>query len=149
MLKTSDSARAASHNIIIAFDHGKKNIGVAIGQTITKTARPLAILLANEGTPDWGKVKELLRTWQPDALLVGVPIGLDGKVADSTLAANNFISELAHHCELPIYTSNELFTTQAARMEGKENPMFRKQKDQRVDSIAAKIMLEEWLQLYT
>lgn len=133
----------------MAFDHGKKNIGIAIGQTITKTARPLTILFAAEGEPEWNKVRDLLATWQPDALLVGVPIGLDGKVAESTLAAKNFALALAEFTQLPVYTSNELFTTQAARIEGKESQTFRKQKDQRVDGIAAKIMLEEWLQTYT
>ena len=56
---------------LLAFDFGTKSIGVAVGQRITGTARPLTALKANDGTPDWNLIERLLKEWQPDDVIVG------------------------------------------------------------------------------
>ena len=63
---------------LLAFDFGTKSIGVAVGQRITGTARPLTALKANDGTPDWNLIERLLKEWQPDDVIVGLPLNMDG-----------------------------------------------------------------------
>ena len=59
---------------VMAFDFGTHKIGVAVGQSITGSASPLPELKARDGQPDWDQVAQLLEQWQPDALVVGVPL---------------------------------------------------------------------------
>lgn len=56
---------------LLAFDFGTKSIGVAVGQRITGTARPLPAIKAQDGTPDWNIIERLLKEWQPDEIIVG------------------------------------------------------------------------------
>lgn len=63
---------------LLAFDFGTKSIGVAIGQRITGTARPLTALKAQNGIPDWNLIERLLKEWQPDEVIVGLPLNMDG-----------------------------------------------------------------------
>lgn len=56
---------------LLAFDFGTKSIGVAVGQRITGTARPLPAIKAQDGTPDWNLIERLLKEWQPDEIIVG------------------------------------------------------------------------------
>ena len=67
-----------SLRILIGFDFGMKRIGVAIGQTVTKSARPLDTLKAKKGVPDWQLVAKIIKKWQPDAC----PITYNFKQAD-------------------------------------------------------------------
>ena len=63
---------------LLAFDFGTKSIGVAVGQRITGTARPLPAIKAQDGTPDWNIIERLLKEWQPDEIIVGLPLNMDG-----------------------------------------------------------------------
>ena len=58
---------------LLGFDFGTKSIGVAVGQTITATASPLAALKARDGVPDWNQLEQLLKEWQPEQVVVGLP----------------------------------------------------------------------------
>ena len=62
---------------LLAFDFGTKSIGVAVGQRITGTARPLPAIKAQDGTPDWNIIERLLKEWQPDEIIVGLPLRHD------------------------------------------------------------------------
>ena len=62
----------------LGFDFGTKSIGVAVGQRITATARPLPALKAQDGKPDWNIIEKLLKEWQPEAVIVGLPLNMDG-----------------------------------------------------------------------
>ncbi len=70
---------------LLAFDFGTKSIGVAVGQRITGTARPLPAIKAQDGTPDWNIIERLLKEWQPDEIIVGLPLNMDATKAKSTL----------------------------------------------------------------
>ena len=63
---------------LLGFDFGTKSIGVAVGQQLTGSARPLAALKAQDGTPDWLQIERLLKEWQPDFVVVGLPLNMDG-----------------------------------------------------------------------
>ncbi|OGT82034.1 MAG: Holliday junction DNA helicase RuvA [Gammaproteobacteria bacterium RIFCSPLOWO2_02_FULL_61_13] len=126
-----------SPGTLICFDYGEKRIGVAVGQPITATATALEIIAVRHGRPDWERIEMLLRDWQPQALVVGNPLNLDGTRQPCTDAADRFARKLAGRFRLPVHRADERLTTFAARrqMPGRV----------KVDAEAAKVILESWL----
>ncbi len=73
--------------LILGFDYGTKQIGVAVGQVITGQARELCTLKAQNGVPDWNQVEALIKEWKPDAVVVGLPLNMDGTPSEMCLRA--------------------------------------------------------------
>lgn len=132
-------------NIFLAFDYGTRNTGVAVGQKITKSATPLEPLVSKTITPPLDQIDQLIKTWKPEALIVGVPYTFDGEEFEVTKHALNFIEELKKRYNLPVYTAEERLTTKAARSEIFEKGGYKALQNRSVDSHAAKLILEEWL----
>ena len=65
-----------------------------MGQRITGTARPLTALKANDGTPDWNLIERLLKEWQPDDVIVGLPLNMDGTEQPLTARARKFANKI-------------------------------------------------------
>lgn len=130
-----------SIDVVLGFDFGMRKIGVAVGQLITKTANPLTILSATDGVPDWAQIKTLIASWNADALVVGIPLNMDGTEQPLTKSAKRFANKLKHQFQLPVFLADERLTTVEAKRELKKS-----KKNQRMDSYAAKIILESWLQ---
>ena len=130
----------------IAFDFGLKYIGVAIGQTITDSARPLATLRAQDGTPRWDEIQKLLTTWQPNILVVGVPLNMDGGDQHVTHAARQFAKQLSTRYHLPVQMIDERLTTVAAKAEIFATKGYKGLRKEAIDSMAAVLILEDWLQ---
>jgi putative Holliday junction resolvase len=63
---------------ILAFDYGLRQIGVAVGNCLTSSTQPLTILKAKDGIPQWHEVEKTLKEWQPDLIIVGDPLNMDG-----------------------------------------------------------------------
>lgn len=131
-------------NIIMAFDFGMKRIGVAIGQTIIQTARPLETLPAKGGIPDWNLLNKLIRKWEPDAFVVGIPLNMDGTSQPITHDARIFASYLKKHYQLPVYEIDERLTTKDARQRIFTRGGFKALKKANIDSIAAQLILQDW-----
>ena len=70
--------KSVGERTLLGFDFGTRSIGVAIGQEITGSAQPLRALKANDGIPSWEEIGKLLGEWQPDLLVVGLPLNMDG-----------------------------------------------------------------------
>ncbi len=122
---------------LLCFDYGSKRIGVAVGQTITGTATPLEIINSYNNQPDWEKIQRLINDWQPQALVVGIPINMDGALQEMTEAAERFARQLEGRFHLPVFGVDErLSTFEAKNRSGEETA---------VDSIAAQAILETWL----
>ena len=132
-------------NVYLAFDFGTRNIGVAVGQKITKSATPLPPLLAQKGIPNWKELDNLIKNWQPTALVVGIPYKLDGSELKTTQLVRKFMERLKKRYQLPIYTSEEQLTTKIAREEIFAHGGYKALQNESVDSIAAKIILEDWI----
>lgn len=109
-----------------------------MGQTITRTARPLCTLRAARQRADWAGLNRLVKEWRPDAMVVGLPLTLQGGDQPLTVAARRFMRQLERRYRLPVYGKDERFTT----LEAKRQAAF----DESLDPIAARIILEEWLQ---
>ncbi len=130
--------------ILMAFDFGMKRIGVAIGQTITKTARPLSTLHAKDGIPNWSEVKALLAKWKPQALVVGIPVNMDGSDQKISTNAREFGHSLHAQFQLPVYEMDERLTTKDARERLFESGGYKALQDGQVDRVAAQLILQNW-----
>jgi len=130
---------------LLAFDFGTGQIGVAVGQTITHTANPLAVLKARDGIPNWEEIATLLEEWRPDLLLVGLPLNMDGSESDFCARTRKFARRLHGRFGLPVSMVDERLTTFAAkgqrRKQGEHATSYRQQP---VDDLAAVIILESW-----
>lgn len=127
---------------VLGFDFGMKRIGVAIGQTITRSANPLTTLSAVDGIPDWEEIENLIALWQADALIVGLPYHLDGSEQHLSLAARKFANRLKAKFKLPVFLMDERLTTMAAKSYLKEAKIYAPTE---IDQYAAKFILESWL----
>lgn len=129
---------------VLAFDFGTKRIGVAIGNTLTGTARPLSVLKADNGSPDWDKLAALVAEWKPVQLLVGLPLNMDGSESELSARARKFANRLGGRLSLPVATVDERLSSFEARGElqrSNSRPGARPE----VDALAATIILESWL----
>ncbi len=130
---------------LLGFDFGLRRIGVAVGQTITGTATPLEPLLAKNGEPNWEQIAKLNQIWRPDALIVGIPVNMDGTPQEITAHAQQFASALTDHLHLPVHTVDERLTTKEAKQQLFDAGGYRSLEKTSIDSFAAKLILESWL----
>lgn len=131
--------------ILLAFDYGTKNIGVASAQTITKTATSLPGLKAKDGIPNWDQIEKLLQEYKPDLILVGLPLNMDGSESDLSSRARKFANRLHGRFGIKIEMVDERLSSFVAKGEVMKQGGARDYKNNPVDSIAARILLEDWL----
>lgn len=134
--------------VYLAFDFGRKRIGVAVGDTVTGTARPLPTLGSGEAQ-DWKPVERCVADWRPAALVVGLPLDDSGAEQPITRAARNFASELARRTGLQVHLADERYSSRSAddalrdaRASGRMNRRVRKGDR---DGEAARVVLEQWM----
>lgn len=129
----------------LAFDYGEKRIGTAVGDTITGTARPLATL-----TGGFEAVLKLIAEWRPAALVVGLPLMEDGTDQRITTLTRQFAKALEARSKLAVHFSDERYSSRAAddllRDARSSGAMTRRVKKGDRDGLAAKILLEQFLQ---
>lgn len=125
---------------VLGFDYGLRHIGVAVGQTITGTATPVGTVTRRGSRLDWDALGQLIRTWKPDALVVGDPLNMDGTAQAMTRAARRFARQLNGRFNLTVHLSDERLSTFEARKRlgergytGQDHP------------VAAQVILECWL----
>ncbi len=132
--------------IYLGFDFGYKRIGVAVGQQLTCSASPLNTLDAKLGVPNWDLIKKLIDQWRPVAMIVGLPTCIDGTEQYTTAASKGFAKQLRKRFSLPVHLVDERLSTMEARAYLFAEGGYRKIKQSEVDSIAACVILEQWLQ---
>lgn len=136
---------------VLAFDYGLRHIGVAVGQSVTGTGRPLSPLKARDGVPDWQQIERLIKEWQPQQLLVGLPLNMDGSRSPMSDRADKFARRLEGRFGLPVALWDERLSSFAARgelltaSEGRSRDLD-SWRDAGVDSISARLILEGWLE---
>lgn len=123
---------------LLGLDFGLKHIGVAVGQTITRSATPMTTVGAADGRPDWTALDALIREWQPERLIVGLPLNMDGTLSDMAKRAQRFANRLNARYGLPVEMRDERLTSQEARSLS-DDPDAR-------HAIAAQLILEAWLE---
>ena len=130
---------------VLAFDFGLVQIGVAVGNTLLRSTQPLAILRAREGIPDWRALEQLVRDWQPDLLLVGDPLNMDGSDSELGERARKFARRLHGRLGLPVTLVDERLTSFEAKQISREQGHRGNYKRRPIDSQAAELVLQSWL----
>jgi putative Holliday junction resolvase len=118
----------------LAFDYGTRRVGVAVGNSLSCSARPLTSIAA-EGAARFEAIARLVGQWQPDALVVGVPFHPDGAPNDNTARARRFARQLHGRHRLPVHEVDERYTTTEALAHGAGD----------VDAASAAIILQQFL----
>jgi putative Holliday junction resolvase len=134
---------------VLGFDFGIKRIGIAVGQTLTAGARPLATVRVHNDSPDWKTVDRLIQEWRPAQLIVGLPTQLQGDEHPLTAPVRRFAEELQQRYGLPVHLVDErLSSHEAAQIAvaagGRASPRSQAAKEN-LDRIAAQVILETWL----
>ncbi len=129
--------------VVMAFDFGLRNIGIAIGQNITKSASTFYAIKAKEGKPDWMKLDSIVKEWEPSLFIVGDPINMDGTKSEFQKRILKFSNDLKKRYAINIYKMDERLTTKEAkeRIKDESNGL---QASANKHSISAQIILEDW-----
>jgi putative Holliday junction resolvase len=139
----------AQAQVVLAFDFGLRRIGIAAGDTVSRTAAPHRALLVPASGIDWQQIEKTLRDFRPDLLVVGSPCNADGTAGALSAAADGFALQLAQHSRLPVRRTDEYASSLEAAAELKHQRASgqRRRRVQRadIDSAAAAIILERWL----
>ena len=130
---------------VMGFDFGLRRIGVAMGQTITRSANPVTTLIANNGEPDWEEVKRLMAHWRPDAIVVGRPVRMDGSRQEITTNSDKFAKGLQERFNIPLFRIDEHLSSVAAKEFLIEQMQTKKPLKGQLDAVSAKLILESWL----
>lgn len=139
---SSDSARTGT---LLGFDFGTRRIGIAVGERSTGSASPLTTLRAVRKQPDWAAIDRLIDEWRPVALIVGLPLNMDGSDNEMTARARRFSRQLHGRTHLPAHLTDERLTTVEAASRLYASGTFPDRAEGRVDAMAAQIILESWL----
>ena len=132
-------------NTAMGFDFGTKRIGIAAGQDLTGTAQGIATVGNSGKNGPWNEIEELIHQWQPDMLVVGLPLDNEGAETNLSTAAREFGTELASRFARPVYYIDETLTSRVAeRLVAEATPagkrMIGRQQGLR-DQVAAELIL--------
>lgn len=133
-MSTAVPASSVSPRSFLAFDFGLRRVGVAGGNTVTRTAQPLHTI-AVDGNARFAAIERLIGEWRPDALVVGVPFHPDGAAHENTQRARRFGRQLHGRFRLPVHEVDERYSTTEALAAGAAD----------ADAGAAAIILEQFL----
>lgn len=131
---------------VIGFDFGTSSIGCAIGQDVTKTARPLCAFKARDGKPNWDAIEKILKEWQPDYLVIGLPLNMDGSEQELTIRAKKFANRLHGRFGYQIQLHDERLSTVEAKSTLFAMGGYRALDKGNVDASSAVIILESWFE---
>lgn len=127
---------------IIALDFGTTAIGIAVGETDLQSARPLAVVSAKDGKPNWNELDALVQEWSPRKLVVGMPYPNERGSQQILARAEKFMRQVKERYRLPVEGIDEHLSSAEARERARD--MGRKT-DERIDDIAAQVILETWM----
>ena len=137
--------------IVLAFDFGHRRIGVACGDTVSRTAAPLSAVPAGTRGPRWEEIDSLLRDWEPALAVVGLPYNVDDSEGGMAGAARGFAADLARRYRLRVVLVDERYSSQEAeaRLKSARESGSRRRRVAKadVDAAAACVILERWFAL--
>jgi putative Holliday junction resolvase len=130
--------------VYLAFDYGTKRIGVAIGDAVTRSARPLGAV-----AEDWKVIDGVLAEWKPRACVVGLPLGREDEEQPITQRARAFAGELQKHFAGPVHLCDERYSSRSGlddlRQARASGALKRRVRPGDKDGAAARVILEQWL----
>ena len=125
----------------LGFDYGEQYTGIAVGQTISKSASPLAIVKTSQ-VDLWPEIDSLVAEWKPVGMVIGMPVTADGGITIIHKRISKFIDQLQQRYQVNTFTIDERLSSYAAAdlLSGTT-----KRKIPRLDDTAAAVILETWL----
>ena len=129
--------------VVMSFDYGLRNIGIAIGQSITKSASTFYAIKAKEGVPDWIKLDSIIDEWEPSLFIVGDPFNMDGTKSEFQKKIAKFSAELKKRYEIELHMIDERLTSKEAKERIQDKADGIKDSANK-HSISAQIILEDW-----
>lgn len=129
---------------VLGFDFGTKRIGVASGQSLTFSTTELTPVKATDGTPNWPQMDALLKEWQPDTLVVGIPLNMDDSISEMSRRARRFANRIQDRYQLPCYIIDERLSTLEAKEIHYARGGSNNFREESVDGIAAQLILQSW-----
>lgn len=134
---------------ILAFDYGRRRIGVAIGQPHTQHTGPLTTIRVGTSGAHWIEIEQQVSEWEPSLLIVGLPYNMDGTDNELTPCAKKFARQLKGRFGLPVETVDERLTSVEARNllreRRREGTRGKRVRREDIDRMAALVILESWL----
>jgi putative holliday junction resolvase len=138
-----------SGGALIGIDYGKRKVGLAVGHALTASARPLDPIRYSDEKALFSALADVFRQWRPARVVVGLPLGADGADSDMTRTVRDFARRLSNeHPDLTVDLHDERLTSHAAAgafAGRREAGRARKRDAQRLDSVAAALILESWM----
>ena len=132
----------------MAFDYGLRRIGVACGDTVSRSASPLETVAVGPGGPRWELIGAMIRDWQPDLAVVGLPYNVDDSESEMTRAARHFAAEVNRRYTLEVEMVDERYSSREAqaRLKSERETGLRKRRLAKsdIDAAAACVILERW-----
>lgn len=130
---------------LLAFDFGVRRIGVAVGNTQTRHAQPLATIDAADNDRRFGAIAALIAEWEPVELVVGLPFSVEGAEHAMTLRSRRFANQLRGRFGLPVATVDERFTSADAESRLRDAGDNWRRRKGRVDAVAAELILRDYM----
>ena len=141
--------RAAAARVVLGFDFGRRRIGVACGDTVSRSARALMTLASGVDGPRWDAIKALIGEWQPNLIVVGLPYNADGSESATTAEARSFAAELKSRFSIDVELVDERYSSldAHARLKSQRESGARRRRvaKEDIDAAAASVILERWL----
>lgn len=129
---------------LLALDFGTKRIGIAVGNTISKTAQPLTTINDEKNEVRFTAIAAILKEWQPAALVVGLPCNDDGTPHEMTALCRRFANRLKGRFGLPTILVDERYTSAAASAVLDEEGIHGRQQKFLIDQYAAQQILQAY-----
>jgi putative Holliday junction resolvase len=129
---------------VLAFDFGTQRIGVAIGETMLRTARPLTTIRAEANDARFTAIGKLIDEWRPGTLVVGLPLSLEGEATEMTERCRRFARQLEGRYRLPVVLADERLTSIDAEERLRERGLDWRRRKETLDAEAAAILLQAY-----
>lgn len=132
------------YQMIMAFDFGTQKTGMAVGQALIESANPLPLFPMKDGIPNWDNLLKIVKQYQPDLFIVGLPLNMDDSESELSTRARKFARRLRHQTNIETLMVDERLTTREARDELDLYQAQGRAKNLSADSLAAALFIESW-----
>ena len=130
--------------MLMAFDFGTQKMGIAVGQSLIESSNPLPLFPMKDGIPNWDELLKLVKQYQPNLFLVGLPLNMDDTESELSARARKFARRLRHQTNIETLMVDERLTTREARDELDYYQSQGRAKKLAADSIAAALFIDSW-----
>ena len=122
---------------ILAFHYGTRRVGVAVGNTEARASQALKTISATNADTLFKELENLLKEWQPDQIIVGLPTHPDGTEHEMTTKAKRFGNQLHGRFNVPVSWVDERYTSAVLESDSKMQD--------NLDAHSAALILEQYL----